>query len=127
LARAHRLGADGYLLKSLSKDELVRAIRRAVSGRRGWTIRQIRRVKSRGGAAAAKQRRRFPLSDREQQVLEKMLAGASTNEEVAEDLQIDVETVKQYVKGILKKLHVVDRTQAVLWGLRHQFRDEPKV
>ena len=41
---------DGYLVKTLPKDELLRSIRRAVAGKRVWTTSQIRKVKSRGGA-----------------------------------------------------------------------------
>lgn len=121
VARAHRLGADGYCLKSIGKDDLVRTIRRAVARKRAWTTAQIRRIKSRGGAKAGDERTRHPLSNREQQVLKRIVEGASSNEAIAEDLEIDIETVKQYVRSILKKLHVEDRTQAALWGLRHQF------
>jgi DNA-binding NarL/FixJ family response regulator len=121
LARAHRLGADGYCLKTVSRDDLLQIIRRAVAGKRVWTTAQIRRIKSRGGAKAGDERKRNPLSDREQQVLAKIIEGAQSNEMIAEDLEIDVETVKQYVRSILKKIHVEDRTQAALWGLRHHF------
>ncbi len=127
MSRAHRLGADGYLVKTLPKDELLRSIRRAVSGKRVWTTSQIRKVKSRGGAKAGIQRKLNPLSDREQQVLEKIIGGAPSNEAIAEDLQIDVETVKQYVRSILRKLHVEDRTQAALWGLRNEFGGGPRI
>ncbi len=60
----------------------------------------------------------FPLSERETDVLLRITDGAS-NETIAEDLEIEIETVKQHVKRVLKKLHVQDRTQAALWGLRN--------
>ncbi len=127
MARAHRLGANGYLLKTLSREELLRAIHRAVSGRKVWSTTQIRRVKSRGGTAAGNQRKQFPLSDREKQVLEKIVQGTSSNEAIAEDLQIDIETVKQYVRSILKKLHVADRTQAALWAMRNRLGEGSRI
>ena len=119
IARARRLGADGYVLKSVSNDELLRTIHRAAAGKNAWSITQIRRVKSRGGIEAGEQRHSVPLSKREQQVLDEIIRGMSSNEMIAENMGIDIETVKQYVRGILQKLHVEDRTQAALWGLQH--------
>ena len=44
-----------------------------------------------------------------------------SNDGIAEKLAIDIETVKQHVKHILRKLHVEDRTQAALLALRSNF------
>jgi DNA-binding NarL/FixJ family response regulator len=104
-------------------DAMLRTLRRAVGGKKAWSVAQIRRIKSRGGAKAGDDRKRHPLSDREQQVLAEIIRGASSNEEIAEDLNIALETVRQYVRGILRKLHLEDRTQAALWGLRNRFGD----
>ena len=49
------------------------------------------------------------------------------NEAISEVMEIDVETVKQHVKHILRKLHVEDRTQAALIALRNNMYDEPTV
>ena len=62
---------------------------------------------------------RTPLSPREAQVLRKIVMGLS-NEGISEALEIDIETVKQHVKHILRKLHVEDRTQAALLLLRSE-------
>jgi two-component system nitrate/nitrite response regulator NarL len=117
MAVAHQLGADGFVLKGLPADELLRNIRRVASGKQAWTPRQIRQVSSRAAAEALAASDRHPLSNRERQVLEKIKAGCS-NDLIAEELNIDVETVKQHVKHILRKLHLEDRTQAALWALR---------
>ena len=69
---------------------------------------------------------RNPLSPRETEVLKKLMAGLS-NEAISEDLAIDIETVKQHVKHLLRKLHVEDRTQAVLLALRSMPRDQAQV
>ena len=45
--------------------------------------------------------------------------GGKTNEEIAEELAVDVETIKHHVKHILAKLGVEDRTQAAVWAVRH--------
>ena len=118
LANAHRLGADGFLTKGLSRDEMLQSIRRAAAGKNVWTSRQIRQVTSRGAKAAILQGDRNPLSVRETQVLHKITRGLP-NELISEEMGIDVETVKQHVKHLLKKLHVEDRTQAALWALRN--------
>ena len=121
MAHAHRLGAEGYIVKSIHQNELLEIIRRAVARKKTWSISQIRKIKSRAGAQLAETRKPFPLSRREGQVLSRLTSGSSSNEEIAEHLGIDVETVKQYVKNILRKLHVEDRTQAAVWALRHNF------
>ena len=121
MAHAHKLGADGYIVKTIRKDELQEIIHRAVARKKTWSITQIRKIKSRAGAQAAETRKPFPLSRREGQVISRLISGSSSNEEIAEHLGIDVETVKQYVKNILRKLHVEDRTQAAVWALRNDF------
>ena len=122
MAQARRLGADGYMLKGLPRDQMLQTIRRASAGRKAWSIPQIRRVTSPAAAKAADECDRFPLSQRETQVLLKIIDGAS-NETIAEDLGIDIVTVKQHVKRLLKKIRVQDRTQAALWGLRNGIND----
>jgi DNA-binding NarL/FixJ family response regulator len=123
MAHAHKLGADGYIVKTIKQNDLQEIIRRAVAKKKTWSIPQIRKIKSRAGAQAAETRKPFPLSKREGQVLSRLISGSSSNEEIAEYLGIDVETVKQYVKNILRKLHVEDRTQAALWALRNNYTD----
>ncbi len=59
---------------------------------------------------------RSPLSPREMKVLKLITEGCS-NDLVAEKLEITVETVKQHVKHILRKLGVEDRTQAALTAI----------
>lgn len=66
---------------------------------------------------------RSPLSNREKEVLKEIMNGLS-NEAIAERLKINIETVKQHVKHVLKKLHVEDRTQAALIALRGNLFEE---
>lgn len=58
-----------------------------------------------------------PLSPRELQVLE-LIAGGRTNKEIAAQLDISNQTVKNHVSSILRKLAVNDRTQAVVYAMR---------
>jgi DNA-binding NarL/FixJ family response regulator len=123
MAYARKLGADGYLPKHSTREELLSAIRRTVLGKSVWTTRQIRQVVSRAATTALANGDRNPLSAREMEVLRLILAGLS-NEAISENLEIDIETVKQHVKHVLKKLHVEDRTQAALCLLRPGFYAE---
>ena len=60
------------------------------------------------------------LTEREVQVLNQIVLG-QTNDQIAETLKIDSETVKQHVKGLLRRLGVEDRTQAALWAIRNKW------
>ena len=57
------------------------------------------------------------LTQRESQVLRHMALGLS-NKEIGRSLEISVETVKEHVQNILRKIHVTDRTQAAVWAVR---------
>ena len=59
----------------------------------------------------------YPLTSREMQVLRHVSMGLS-NREVGKALEISVETVKEHVQNILRKLNVNDRTQAAVWAVR---------
>ena len=57
------------------------------------------------------------LTNRESQVLRHIALGLS-NREIANSLQISIETVKEHVQNILRKIRVSDRTQAAVWAVR---------
>jgi DNA-binding NarL/FixJ family response regulator len=48
------------------------------------------------------------------------LAYGLSNDEIANSLEISVETVKEHVQNILRKLSVKDRTQAAVWAVRQK-------
>jgi DNA-binding NarL/FixJ family response regulator len=58
-----------------------------------------------------------PLTNREMQVLRHVALGLS-NREIGTSLTISVETVKEHVQNILRKIAVTDRTQAAVWAVR---------
>ncbi|HPP52038.1 MAG TPA: response regulator transcription factor [Thermoguttaceae bacterium] len=118
VARAVALGANGYVLKGASREELIQAIRIAAKGETTWTRDELRRVT---GASLATPRLssdvEVPLTQRESEVL-KQLAHGLTNKEIAQALHISYETVKEHVQHILRKIGVTDRTQAAVWAVR---------
>jgi DNA-binding NarL/FixJ family response regulator len=113
---ALRAGAVGYLLKDVSSERLLDAVRSAA---RGETVLQpsvatkvvaeLSRLAERASPAATA----HGLSDREMEVLRFLARGAS-NKEIASALSIAEGTVKNHVTNILTKLEVSDRTNAAL-------------
>jgi DNA-binding NarL/FixJ family response regulator len=118
---ALRAGARGYLLKQLSGEDLLealRAVRRGevvldptLGGRLALRVAQAPNGSRRGGADP------FRLSPREYEVLAHLSDGRS-NREIAAELCIGEETVRSHVKGILRKLRVNDRSHAIVVALR---------
>jgi len=89
VARAVAAGAHDYMLKGCTRSELINSITGAD----------------------------IPLTQRETQVLRHIALGLS-NKEIAQSLTISVETVKEHVQNILRKIAVGDRTQAAVWAVR---------
>jgi DNA-binding NarL/FixJ family response regulator len=117
IARAVALGASDYVLKGSSRDDLIATIRAAAAGESPSRAGELRRV-----AGAMKVRQvveddEVPLTQRETQVLRHVALGLS-NREIGRSLQISVETVKEHVQNILRKIAVSDRTQAAVWAVR---------
>lgn len=108
-------GVIGYLLKDISGDDLVEAIRGAVRGEPqlhpSIALRLMRRRSTTGDPFA-------DLTERERDVL-KTLARGFSNKEIAQALFLTETTVKGYVSTVLSKLGVSDRTQAALIAVRH--------
>lgn len=120
LFQALRVGASGYLLKSISSDELVRQLEFAHRGERaidpGMAARAV-------DTAARMQRDEFwpgarqGLTQRESEILSCVVNGLS-NKGIATKLVIGDETVKTHLRSVYRKLGVSDRTGAVATALR---------
>ncbi len=117
VARAVALGANGYVLKGASREELIQAIRTAAKGESTWTRDELRRVTGALATPRLASDVEVPLTQRESEVL-KQLAHGLTNKEIAQALHISYETVKEHVQHILRKIGVTDRTQAAVWAVR---------
>jgi len=108
-------GALGYVLKDDRPQTLVRAVRALAQGRQ-WLSPRVMKVllEAAGGEVTGPLRR---LTEREREVLILMARG-HTNEEIAKELVIAEQTVKNHVRNILSKLGVETRVQAVLCAIR---------
>jgi len=102
--RALKVGAAGYLLKSLLHKELVETIRTVHAGKRVIPPEIAAEI---AGHAGEEQ-----LTEREMEVL-RCVASGKSNKRVADQLDISEETVKGHLRRILAKLSATDRTHAV--------------
>jgi DNA-binding NarL/FixJ family response regulator len=117
-----REGAKGYLLKDVSLEQLVTAIRTVAEGRTMFQPAVTERVARALERSTAGGRPGGPLLDplteREVEIL-RLLAGGYSNREIADALRIAEGTVKNHVSNILSKLDTRDRTRAVLKAIEH--------
>jgi NarL family two-component system response regulator LiaR len=116
IERALQAGAIGYLLKNVTANDLAQAIREAHAGRSTLapeaTEVLIQATRNRADKPD------YGLTAREREVLALMVDGLS-NAEIAERLVVTVATVKFHVRGILSKLEVSSRTEAVSLAWQH--------
>ncbi|MFC5862905.1 response regulator [Acidicapsa dinghuensis] len=109
IERALRAGAQGYMLKSMPRKQMLETIRRVHAGKK--------HIPSEVAALLAEHVGEESLSKRELEVLQK-IAGGNRNSDIASLLYISEETVKGHVRNIMEKLGASDRTEAVAIGLR---------
>ena len=109
-------GAKGYLLKDVSLEDLVDAVKTVAGGgsivKPAVTERLLKGLKRMNTDFSALDRP-DPLTERETEIL-RLMAGGYSNKEIAKSLGVAEGTVKNHVSNILSKLGVRDRTRAVL-------------
>jgi len=121
LTTAVQHGADGYLLKDLLPETLFQQLRGLMSGEtpvsRAMTGKLFRQLAQRG-RPAVQPAATTVLSARECEVLALIVSGYS-NPEIAEELGIARNTVKNHLRSILAKLGVRNRAQAAAYAVSH--------
>lgn len=109
-------GAFSYMLKTATAEEVVKAIRKAVSGESVIEPKVANRMMTR-----LRQKEKKPhdeLTERELEVL-MCIGEGMNNQEISSELFIGIKTVKTHVSNILSKLNVADRTQAAVYANRN--------
>jgi DNA-binding NarL/FixJ family response regulator len=115
ILRALQGGADGYVLKTASEEEVQKALRLAASGQTAVLQPEVQKAM----VASWRQPTPYeePLSEREVEIL-KTVAKDLSNKEIASRLGISDRTVQQHLSNIFSKLGVASRTGAVLKALQ---------
>ncbi|HET7522935.1 MAG TPA: response regulator transcription factor [Acidimicrobiales bacterium] len=128
LYEAIKAGANGYLLKEISVEEVAEAIRAVVQGQSlispSMASKLLNEFNSLARQAAEK-KEQLPapvLTARELEVL-KLVARGMSNRDVADQLYISENTVKNHVRNILEKLHLHSRMEAVMYAVRKRLLD----
>ncbi len=121
---AIQAGASSYLLKDVSPDELVEAIRAAHRGEARLHPDIARKLMEQVVQQAGAPRQSVPdeLTGRELDVV-RLVAQGRSNHEIAQALVISEKTVKTHISNILGKLHLEDRTQLAIYAIKHGLVD----
>jgi DNA-binding NarL/FixJ family response regulator len=117
IANARRLGAHGYLSKTLPARDLVAALETIHAGEEVVSPPPPRQRRAPGLDWPG---RGEGLTDREAEILALITQGKN-NADVAALTYLSPNTVKSYIRTIYRKINVDSRTQAVLWGVDHGF------
>ena len=121
---AIKAGASGYLLKEISIDEVADAIRSVWAGQSRISPSMAAKLLTEFAAMSkrAEERQQLPaprLTDREMEVL-KLVAQGLNNRDIAKELFISENTVKNHIRNILEKLHLHSRMEAVVYAVREK-------
>ncbi len=115
--KALSVGASGYLLKRLSPTKLLQAIREVHAGGSPMSSSIARKVVASFQKTGKETEKQTNLSPREQMVLD-CLAKGFTYKQIADELDISIDTIRTYIRRVYEKLHVQSRTEAVAKYLR---------
>jgi DNA-binding NarL/FixJ family response regulator len=114
-----KAGAQGYLLKDSEPDDLARAIHTVNAGNTiiAPDLAQKMLNTFEGGRSRSPQLSPPPLTERELEVI-RALAHGMSDRQIAGSLGISEKTVRNHASNIYRKLHIFDRTQAVIYAIR---------
>jgi DNA-binding NarL/FixJ family response regulator len=127
LYEAIKAGANGYLLKEVSVEDVAAAIHAVVQGQSfispSMASKLLREFNALARQAAEREQLPAPvLTPRELEVL-RLVARGMSNKDVADHLFISENTVKNHVRNILEKLHLHSRMEAVMYAVRQHLLD----
>ena len=122
LFQAIKAGAQGYILKDCTPEDLTSAIRYVHAGDTITSPDIAKKMITTFEGIRSNTELTPSLTEREIEVI-KALAQGKSNKEIARDLDISEKTVRNHASNIYKKLHIFDRTQAVIYAVRHGLVD----
>jgi DNA-binding NarL/FixJ family response regulator len=108
---ALRRGAAGYILKTISPDDLPAALRQMVERSVYYSVSNLEQAYGRSARAAG-------LSEKEISILQHLAEGRS-NRQIAQELFISEQTVKFHLRNIYRKLGINSRTEAMRFAYEH--------
>ena len=123
-------GANGYMLKNVGREELLRSIRATNDGQTtldqrvaATVMNQLMSLAKGEKSELSAQTEENPLSERELEVIE-LIAQGKTNKEIAAGLIIAEKTARNHVSRILTKLGLTRRSQAAAWAIKAGLYDD---
>ena len=122
LFQAIKAGAQGYILKDCTPEDLTSAIQSVHAGGTITSPDIAKKMITTFEGIRSNTELTPSLTEREIEVI-KALAQGKSNKEIARDLDISEKTVRNHASNIYKKLHIFDRTQAVIYAVRHGLVD----
>ena len=117
---AFQAGANGYLLKTASSDEICRAVRAIAAGESALSPTVAKKLVQRAAVNEPQAELVEPLTERELDVL-RLAAKGMSNKQIGVTLSISDRTVQGHLANIYSKLNVTTRTEAVLFALREKW------
>jgi DNA-binding NarL/FixJ family response regulator len=122
LFQAIKAGAQGYILKDCTPEDLAGAIRCVHAGNTITSPDIAKKMMTTFEGIRSNTEIAPSLTEREREVI-KALAQGKSNREIASALDISEKTVRNHASNIYKKLHIFDRTQAVIYAVRRGLVD----
>lgn len=125
LFEAIKSGAEGFIPKNLESDQFFELLDGVTRGEPALTPGLARKVLREFAEPKAARADRTPeeLTSREQEVLELLVQGITSNKELADRLVISENTVKYHLRNILTKLHLHNRAEVIAYAVRHGLVD----
>lgn len=123
LFEAIKSGAQGYIFKNLEAPRFFALLEGVMRGEPALTPRLARKLLHEfarpSSAGASRERQPDELTAREYDVLNLLVAGVTSNRDLAERLVVSENTVKYHLRNILDKLHLQNRAQVIAYVVRH--------
>jgi two-component system, NarL family, nitrate/nitrite response regulator NarL len=116
LRDAMNTGADGFLMKDVSPEALIQSLELIMMGEKVYPTNPAAMLLDLNSAPSPNSTR--GLSPRELEILQALVTGAS-NKLIAIRLGITEATVKVHLKTLLRKIDVINRTQAAIWAMNN--------